>query len=79
MYFREALELRRRLLGVHQDTARSHVHLSDVLVIQGELNSALQELKAAREIQNDILGPQHKITIETVNKITDAMAKLSCK
>ena len=66
MYFREALELQRRLLGVHQDTARLHVHLSDVLVIQGELNSALQELEAALEIQNDILGPQHKITIETV-------------
>ncbi|KAJ7326135.1 hypothetical protein OS493_027986 [Desmophyllum pertusum] len=79
MYFREALELRRRLLGVHQDTARSHVFLSDVSVIRGEFKSALEELEKALEIQKDVLGPQHKITSDTLDKITDVLAKLDTK
>ncbi|XP_078372057.1 uncharacterized protein LOC144655634 isoform X2 [Oculina patagonica] len=79
MYFREALELRQRLLGFHQDTARSHVSLSDVLVIRGEYPSALEQLERALEIQTDLLGPQHKITTDTQNKITEVLERLSCK
>ncbi|KAJ7326138.1 hypothetical protein OS493_027989 [Desmophyllum pertusum] len=79
MYFREALELRRRLLGVHQDTARSHVFLSDVLVIRGEFKSALEELEKALEIQKDVLGPQHKITSDTLDKITKCAGETGCK
>ncbi|KAL9986672.1 hypothetical protein ACROYT_G000846 [Oculina patagonica] len=79
MYFREALELRKRLLGFHQDTARSHVFLGDVLVIRGEFQSALEQLERALEIQKDLLGPQHKITTDTLNKITDVVARLSYK
>ena len=79
MYFRESLELRKRLLGFHQDTARSHVFLSDVLAIRGEFSSALEQLEKALEIQKDLLGPQHKITTGTLKKITDVFARLSCK
>ncbi|CAH3038731.1 unnamed protein product, partial [Pocillopora meandrina] len=67
-YFRKAQELRKRLLGHHQDTARSCVQLSDVLVLRGQFDEALEELDEALVIQNDILGPNHKITKDTVSK-----------
>ena len=76
MYFRQALELRGKLLGFHQDTARSHVFLSDVLVIQGNLQSALDELDKAARIQRELLGPQHKTTTGTLNKMKDLLAKM---
>ena len=79
MYFRQALELRVRLLGFHQDTARSHVFLSDVLVILGNFQSALDELNKALRIQQELLGPQHKNTTDTLNKMTDLLAKMTCK
>ena len=34
MYSKEALEVRFRLLGEHQDTARSYVDLSDILIFK---------------------------------------------
>ena len=71
MYFREARSLRKRLLGHHQDTARSCVQLSDVLVLQGQFDKALKKLNEAFVIQNDILGPDHKITKNTVSKMND--------
>ena len=76
MYFREARSLRKRLLGHHQDTARSCVQLSNVLVLQGQFNEALEELNEAFVIQNDILGPYHVITRNTVKKMRDVMDKL---
>ena len=74
-YFREAQGLRERLLGHHQDTARSCVQLSDVLVLQGQFDKALGELNKALVIQNDLLGPDHKITKNTVSKMSDVMDK----
>ena len=74
-YFRKAQELRKRLLGHHQDTARSCVQLSDVLVLQGQFDEAWEELDKAFVIQNDILGPDHKITKNTVSKKSDVMDK----
>ena len=71
MYFREARSLRKRLLGHHQDTARSCVQLSDVLVLQRQFDEALKKLNEAFVIQNDILGPDHKITKNTVCKMSD--------
>ena len=71
MYFREARSLRKRLLGHHQDTARSCVQLSDVLVLQRQFDEALKKLNEAFVIQNDILGPDHKITKNTVSKMSD--------
>ena len=79
MYSRQALELRGRLLGFHQDTARSHVSLSDVLVIQGNIQSAMDELSKAARIQQELLGPQDKTTTDTLNKMTDLLAKMWCK
>ena len=73
MYYREAQGLRERLLGHHQDTARSCVQLSDVLVLQGQFDEAWEELDKAFEIQKDILGPDHKITKDTVRKMSDVM------
>ena len=75
MYSREAHGLRERLLGHHQDTARSCVQLSDVLVLQGQFDEAWEELDKAFEIQKDILGPDHKITKDTVRKMSDVMDK----
>ena len=69
MYFREAQGLRKRLLGHHLDTARSCFQLSDVLVLQGKFNEALKELNKAFVIQKDILGPDHKLTENTVSKM----------
>ena len=79
MYCRQALQLRGKLLGFHQDTARSHVFLSDVLVILGNFQPALDELNKALEIQQELLGPQHKITKDTVKKVTDLRVKIECK
>ena len=79
IYFRQALELRGRLLGFHQDTARSHVFLSDVLAILGNFQSALDELNKAVKIQQELLGPQHRNTTDTLNKITDLTVKMGCK
>ena len=75
MYSREAHGLRERLLGHHQDTARSCVQVSDVLVLQGQFDEALEELNKAFEIQKDVLGPDHKITKNTMSKMSDVMDK----
>ena len=75
MYSREAHGLRDRLLGRHQDTARSCVQVSDVLVLQGQFDEALEELNKAFEIQKDVLGPDHKITKNTMSKMSDVMDK----
>jgi len=72
----QALELRARLLGFHQDTARSHVFLSDVLVILGNFQSALDELNKAHKIQEEVLGRQDKNTTDTLNKMADLRQKL---
>ena len=54
MYSREALELRIKLLGEHQDTARSHVDLSDILIITKDFKSAMEQLEKTIEIQKDV-------------------------
>ena len=56
MYSREAQELRIKLLGEHQDTARSHVDLSDILIITKDFKSAMEQLEKTIEIQKDVLG-----------------------
>ena len=68
MYSREALQLREKLLGVHQDTAHSHVDLSDVLVMKRAFESALKEIEEALIIQKDVLGELHDSTISTQAK-----------
>ena len=77
-YTRQALELRRKLLGDHQDTARSHIRLSEVLRRQGKLEMALKELEEALDIQNDVLGRNHEVTLNTMEKkreVLDAMRR----
>ncbi|XP_074616872.1 uncharacterized protein LOC141873692 isoform X5 [Acropora palmata] len=67
---RDALKLRKKLLGFHQDTARSHILLSDALVeLQNDFESALKELKQALEIQKEVLGENHSSTKDTQAKI----------
>lgn len=75
-YTREALQLRASLLADHQDTARSHVSLSEVFSIQGKLNLALNELETAVAIQENVLGVRQQDTIDTLNKITDVLRRL---
>ena len=65
-YSGEALGLRIKLLGEHQDTARSHVDLSDSLIIK-----AMKQLEKAIEIQNDVLGEEHETTKKTLKKLEE--------
>ena len=67
-YTQQALEFRRKLLGVHQDTARSHIRLSEVLCMQAKFEMALKELEEALDIQNDVLGRNHGVTLNTMEK-----------
>ena len=67
-YTQQALEFRRKLLGEHQDTARSHIRLSEVLCMQGKFGMALKELEEALDIQNDVLGRNHEVTLNTTEK-----------
>jgi len=76
IYSRQALDLRVKLLGVHEDTARSHVDLSDLLVIKKEFKEALDELENALEIQRDVLGEQHKSTRDTLRKKMEILSKM---
>ena len=69
MYSREALELRIKLLGEHQDTARSHVDLSDILIIKKDFKSAMEQLEKAIEIQKDVLGEEHETTKKTLGQL----------
>ena len=69
MYSREALEMRFRLLGEHQDTARSYVDLSDVLIVKQDFKSALEQLEEAIEIQKKVLGEEHKTTKKTLGQL----------
>lgn len=67
---RKALALREKLLGFHQDTARSHILLSDALVeLQNDFESALKELEKAFEIQKEVLGENHSSTKDTQAKM----------
>ena len=67
---RNALALRRKLLGFHQDTARSHILLSDALIeLQNNFESALKELEQALEIQKEVLGENHSSTKDTQAKM----------
>ena len=50
MYSREALEVRFKLLGEYQDTARSYVDLSDILIVKQDYKSAIEQLEDAFEI-----------------------------
>ena len=69
-YCRDALELRKKLLGIHQDTARSHILLSDALVEpQNDFESALKELEEALKIQKEVLGENHSSTKDTQAKM----------
>ena len=73
---RNSLELRKKLLGFHQDTARSHVLLSDVLVeVQNDFKSALKELEQALEIQKEVLGENHSSTTDTKMRIANVRMK----
>ena len=69
MYSREALELQTRLLGEHHDTARSHVGLSDILIVKKDFKSALEHLEKAFEIQKKVLGEEHETTKKTLEQL----------
>ena len=74
MYSREALELRIKLLVEHQDTARSHVDLSDILIIKKDFKSAMEQLEKAIEIQKDVLGEEHETTKKTLKQLREVQS-----
>ena len=74
MYSSEALELRINLLGKHQDTARSHVDLSDIFYIKKKFKSAMEQLEKAIEIQKDVLGKEHETTKKTLTKLSEILS-----
>ena len=69
MYLREALELQIKLLGEHPGTARSHVHLSDILIVKKDFKSAMEQLEKAIEIQEKVLGEEHETTKNTLARL----------
>ena len=69
MYLREALELRIKLLGEHHCTARSHVDLSDILIVKKDFKSAMEQLEEAIEIQQKVLGEEHETTKNTLTEL----------
>ena len=71
LYNREALELRIRLLGEHLDTARSHVDLSDILIVKKDFKSAMEQLEEAIKIQKDVLGEEHETTKKTLARLRE--------
>ena len=75
----EALFLRKKLLGVHRDTARSHVLLSDALCLQNNFESALEELKHALKIQKEVLGEDDDSTKDTQAKMARISTRISEK
>ena len=75
-YTRQALEFRRKSLGEHQDTARSHIWLSEALRMQGKFEMALKELEEALNIQNDVLGRNHEVTLNTMEKKREVLKLL---
>ena len=74
---RDALKLRKKLLGFHQETARSHVLLSDALELQNDFKSALKELEEALEIQKEVLGENHNSTRDTEAKMMRIMKTIA--
>ncbi|XP_067056927.1 uncharacterized protein [Acropora muricata] len=66
---RDALKMRKKLLGFHQETARSHVLLSDALELQNDFKSALEELEEALKIKKEVLGENHNSTKDTQAKM----------
>ena len=76
MYGREALELRFKLLGEHQDTARSYVDLSDILIVKQDYKSAIEQLEDAFEIQKKVLGEEHETTKKTLEKLREIQSKV---
>ncbi|XP_020908212.1 nephrocystin-3, partial [Exaiptasia diaphana] len=55
---KKSLDIRKRTLGDHQDTARSYVHLAELLRLQGQdyLSGALENYQKALSIQEKVLG-----------------------
>ena len=70
-YSREALDLQTRLLGELQDTARSHVDLSDIFYIKKKFKSAMEHLEMAIKIQKEVLGEEHETTTKTLTKLRE--------
>ena len=71
MYSREALHLRIKLLGEHQDTAHSYVDLSDILFVKQDFKSAMKLLEKAIEIQEKVLGAEHETTKKTLARLRE--------
>ena len=71
MYLREALELRIKLLGEHHCTARSHVDLSEILIVKKDFKSAMEQLEKAIEIQENVLGEKHDTTKNTLARLRE--------
>ena len=71
MYLREALELQIKLLGEHPGTARSHVDLSDILIVKKDFKSAMEQLEEAIKIQKDVLGEEHETTKKTLARLRE--------
>ena len=74
MYSREALDLRINLLGEHHDTARSHVDLSDILIVKQDFKSALEQLEEAIEMQKKVLGEEHETTKKTLEQLKKVLS-----
>lgn len=74
-YVKMALNMRKSLLGDHQETARSYHDLGKVLVEAGQNYEALSAFKDALRIQEKVLGA-HQEPIKTHREIAHILIKL---
>ncbi|XP_031574987.1 uncharacterized protein LOC116308654 [Actinia tenebrosa] len=73
---KQSLEIREKLLGDHQDTARSYVRRGELFVEQENMKDALKAYRKAASIQETVLGI-HEETKTSYQAIEDILHKLN--
>jgi tetratricopeptide (TPR) repeat protein len=69
-YFREALEVRRRVLGEeHPNTLTSISNMGGLLYAQGKLSEAESYFREALEVRRRVLGEEHPSTLTSINNM----------
>jgi tetratricopeptide (TPR) repeat protein len=74
-YIKEALRMRVKALGDHQETARSYHDYGTVLKAQERYSEALKAFRDALSIQDNILGAHHE-TIRSHYEISNVLKML---
>lgn len=68
-YFNKSLDIQKKLLGDHPDTARSHNNIGKFYYEQGNYKKALEEFKKALVIYKKAYGEEHPAVADTCYNI----------